>query len=78
MTTTSGRRPRLTQSQKMPAPVVDDLSATVLHEATDTLAQLRTPYWLGDCAVRLHALASLLAQTDAQLPKPSPKPATRT
>jgi len=52
----------------MPTPVVDDLSATVLGEAIDTLGELRTPYWLGDSAVRLHALASLLAQGNALLP----------
>ena len=66
--TTTNRRPRLTQSDEMPAPVVDDVSATVLNEATDTLAGLRTPYWLGDSAVRLHALASLLAQGNTLLP----------
>ena len=69
MTTTSGRRPRLTQPQEMPAPLVDDDSATVLDEAIDTLGKLRTPYWLGDSAVRLHALASLLTQTHALLPE---------
>ena len=69
MTTTSGRRPRLTQPQELPAPVVDDLSATVLNEAIDTLAKLRTPYWLGDGAVHLHALASLLAQAQLMLPE---------
>ena len=67
MTTTNGR-PRLTQPDQMPTPVVDDLSATVLDEAIDTLAQLRTPYWLGAAAVRLHALASLLAQAQVLLP----------
>jgi hypothetical protein len=66
--TTTNRRPRLTQPDQMPAPVVDDLSATVLGEAIDTLAGLRTPYWLGDSAVRLHALASLLKQGQALLP----------
>jgi hypothetical protein len=66
--TTTHRRPRLTQPDQMPAPVVDDLSATVLDEAIDTLAGLRTPYWLGDSAVRLHALTSLLAQGNALLP----------
>ncbi|MHB8187811.1 MAG: hypothetical protein ACYDDU_17440 [Dermatophilaceae bacterium] len=67
MTTTNGR-PRLTQPDQMPAPVVDDVSATVLDEAIDTLAALRTPYWLGDSGVRLHALASLLKQGQALLP----------
>jgi hypothetical protein len=65
--TTTNRRPRLTQPDQMPTPVVDDLSATVLDEAIDTLAGLRTPYWLGDSAVRLHALASLLAQAHTLL-----------
>jgi len=69
MTTTFGRRPRLTQPHEMPAPVVDDDSATVLDEAIDTLGKLRTPYWLGDSAVRLHALASLLAQAHVLLPE---------
>jgi hypothetical protein len=68
MTTTARRRPRLTQPDQMPAPVVDDLSATVLGEAIDALGELRTPYWLGDSAVRLHALASLLAQAQGLLP----------
>ncbi len=66
--TTTNRRPRLTQPDEMPTPVVDDLSATVLDEAIDTLGGLRTPYWLGDSAVRLHALASLLAQGQVLLP----------
>ena len=30
---------------------------------------LRTPYWLGDSAVRLHALASLIAQAQQLLPQ---------
>jgi len=29
----------------------------------------RTPYWLGDSAVRLHALASLIAQAQQLLPQ---------
>ena len=66
--TTINRRPRLTLPDQMPTPVVDDLSATVLDAAIDTLGELRTPYWLGDSAVRLHALASLLAQGQALLP----------
>ena len=66
--TTTNHRPRLTQPDQMPTPVVDDLSATVLDEAIDTLAGLRTPYWLGASAVRLHALASLLKQGQELLP----------
>ena len=41
---------------------------TVLNEAIETLARLRTPYWLGDSGVRLHALASLIAQAQRLLP----------
>ena len=67
MTATSHRL-RLTQPEEMPDPVVDELSATVLGEAIDTLGELRMPYWLGDSAVRLHALASLLKQGQALLP----------
>ena len=66
--TTTNRRPRLTQPDQMPTPVVDDLSATVLDEASNTLGGLRTPYWLGDSAVRLHTLANLPAQGQVLLP----------
>jgi hypothetical protein len=59
---------RLTQPQEMPAPTVDDLSATIVAEATDALSALRTPYWLGDTAVHLHALASLISQAQQLLP----------
>jgi hypothetical protein len=61
-------RLRLTEPEEMPAPVVDDLSATILAEAIDELAALRTPYWLGDTAVHLHALASLITQAQRLLP----------
>ena len=67
--TTTDRRLRLTKPDDLPAPVADDLSATVLSEAIDALAALRTPYWLGDTAVHLHALASLLTQTQRLLPE---------
>jgi hypothetical protein len=59
---------RLTQPEQLPAPAVDDLSATVLSDAITALAALRTPYWLGDTAVHLHALASLLVQAQRLLP----------
>jgi hypothetical protein len=78
MTTTTRRRPRLTQPEEMPAPVVDDLSATVLGEAIDALAAIRTPYWLGDPAARLHALASCSNRRRRCCPAPSPRPATWT
>jgi NAD dependent epimerase/dehydratase family enzyme len=67
--TTTDRRLRQTQPEELPAPVADDLSATVLAEAIDTLAALRTPYWLGDTAVHLHTLASLLTQAQRLLPE---------
>jgi hypothetical protein len=59
----------LTDQDELPAPRVDLDSATVLEEAIDTLSQLRTAYWLGDAGVRLHALASLLAQAQQLLPE---------
>ena len=55
---------RITQPDELPAPRVDDETATVLNQAIETLARLRTPYWLGDTGVRLHALASLTAQAE--------------
>jgi hypothetical protein len=50
-------------------PATGDDSLQVLTEAIDHLARLRTPYWLGDSAVRLHALASLIAQAEQLLPQ---------
>ena len=58
----------ITNQDEPPAPRVDLDSATVLEEAIETLSQMRTPYWLGDAGVRLHALASLLAQAQQLLP----------
>jgi hypothetical protein len=60
---------RVTHPDELPAPRVDDDTAAVLNQAIDTLARLRTPYWLGDSGVRLHALASLTAQAEALLPE---------
>ena len=37
-------------------------------QAIDNLARLRTPSGLGDSGVRLHALASLIAQAERLLP----------
>jgi hypothetical protein len=59
---------RLTRPDELPAPRLDDDSVAVLDEAVETLARLRTPYWLGHTGVRLHALASLLAQAQQLLP----------
>jgi hypothetical protein len=64
------RRPlRLTRPGQLPAPATSDDSLQVLDAAIDQLARLRTPCWLGDSAVRLHALASLIAQAELLLPQ---------
>jgi hypothetical protein len=60
---------RLTRPGQLPAPATGQDSHQILDEAIDRLAQLRTPYWLGDSAVRLHALASLIAQAHQLLPQ---------
>ena len=60
---------RITQRDELPTPRIDDDTALVLDQAIETLARLRTPYWLGDSGVRLHALASLTAQAEALLPQ---------
>jgi hypothetical protein len=60
---------RLARPGQLPAPTTGDDSLTVLTEAVDALARLRTAYWLGDSAVHLHALASLIAQAQQLLPQ---------
>jgi len=60
---------RLTHPGQLPAPTTGDDSLAVLTEAIDALARLRTAYWLGDSAVHLHALASLIAQAQQLLPQ---------
>ena len=59
---------RLANADELPAPRADDDSALVLEQALDDLARLRTAYWLGDNAVRLHTLASLIRQAHQMLP----------
>jgi hypothetical protein len=59
---------RTVRADERPAPRVDELSATVVAEAVDELAKLRTPSWLGDTAIHLHALASLITQAERLLP----------
>jgi hypothetical protein len=58
---------RLTRPGQLSAPQTGDDSLQVLNQAIDDLARLRTPYWLGDSAVRLHALASLITQAQQLL-----------
>jgi hypothetical protein len=59
---------RTVRDDDLPAARVDQLSASVVTKAIDTLAGLRTTYWLGDSAVHLHALVSLIAQAEQMLP----------
>jgi hypothetical protein len=59
---------RLARPGQPPAPATGDDSLQVLTEAIDSLARRRTACWLSDSAVRLHALASLLAQAQQLLP----------
>jgi hypothetical protein len=60
---------RIVTPGELPAARVDELSAAIVTEAIDALAALRTPYWLGDSAVHLHALTSLIAQAEKLLPE---------
>jgi hypothetical protein len=60
----TSHEPRLTRPGELPAPRVDADSAAVLAAVLAVLAALRTPYWLGDSAVGLHAPA-------ASSPRPS-------
>ena len=60
---------RLARPGQLPAPITGDDTLAVLTDAIDHLAQLRTAYWLGDSAVHLHALASLIAQAEQLLPQ---------
>ena len=59
----------LARPGQQPAPRTGDDSLQVLNQAIDDLARLRTAYWLGDSAVHLHALASLIAQAEQLLPQ---------
>ena len=60
---------RLARPGQLPAPATGDDTLAVLNNAVDQLARLRTAYWLGDSAVHLHALASLIAQAEQLLPQ---------
>ena len=60
MTSHRSLRPVTTEDQ--PAPRVDTDSTIIAEQAVDALAALRTPCWLGDTAVRLHAVTSLINQ----------------
>lgn len=60
-------RSRRLQPGELSAPRAGD-SVTVLAEAVEALAALRTPCWLGHSAVGLHALASFIAQSRQMVP----------
>ena len=60
---------RLARPGQLPAPATGGDSLTVLTDAVDALARLRTTYWLGDSTVHLHALSSLIAQAEQLLPQ---------
>ncbi|HEY7147285.1 MAG TPA: hypothetical protein VH637_23810 [Streptosporangiaceae bacterium] len=60
---------RLARPGQLPAPTTGEDSLAVLNNAVDQLARLRTAYWLGDSAVRLHALTSLITQATQLLPQ---------
>ena len=60
---------RLAQPGELPAPRTDSDSAAVLADAVESLARLRTAYWLGDSAVGLHALSSLINQAREMVPQ---------
>lgn len=59
---------RAVTDSELPTPLLDNTIRAVVSDAVEALTRQRTPYWLGDTRVRLHALASLLAQAHALLP----------
>jgi hypothetical protein len=63
------RQLHLVTPDEQPAPARDQHSAAIVNEAVDALAALRTPFWLGDTAVHLHALASLIIHAQTLLPQ---------
>lgn len=60
---------RLAHPGQLPAPRTSEDSLQILSEAIGNPARQRTPYWLGDSGVRLHALASLISQAEQLLPQ---------
>ncbi|HEY7050592.1 MAG TPA: hypothetical protein VH496_00440 [Mycobacterium sp.] len=63
------QRLHIVEPGEHPAPRVDDDSSAIVAQAIEALARLRTPYWLGDSAVQLHALASLIHHAEQLLPQ---------
>jgi hypothetical protein len=60
---------RLARPGQLPAPATGADSLQVLTGAVDALARPRTAYWLGDSAVHLHALTTLITQAQQLLPQ---------
>ena len=58
---------RLTQPGEPPAPLLDELSASVVTRSRRRPRRARTPYRPGDSAISLHALASLIAQVQQMI-----------
>ena len=53
----------------LPGPRTDDDSCAIVDEAIEMLSRARTAYWLGDSGIRIHAMASLIAEAQRQLPQ---------
>ncbi len=51
------------------APVTGEDTETVFEAAMDSLSKLRGLPWLGDAAVELHLVVSLLAEAERRLPR---------
>jgi len=49
-------------------PVIDEDSARLVDEMTDTLIIMRAPMHHGDAGAELHALTSLIAEAKTRLP----------
>ena len=60
------------------APATGEDSRAALEAAIENLGKLRGLEWVGDAAVTLHLLASLITEARSRLPAPSPTPGTRT
>ena len=61
--------PRIVEPDDLPGPRTDNDSCAIFEQAIEMLSRARTAYWLGDSGVRLHAMASLIAEAQRQLPQ---------
>jgi hypothetical protein len=68
---------RITRPDELPAPRVDHDSATVLDEAIETLARLRTPTGSATVASDSTPWPACSPTPSSYCPTPSPRPATR-